>query len=776
MKGFIVYSTYDTIEDSTIVRLFGRLENGQSFVTSSKVSPFMYIKEKDLKGVKKLLGKYKTEETKLTNFQGERVVKIIANTYPAINKLDKAIHKKVDTYEADVKPQQRFLIENNILGTIDIEGEYASSEKIDRIYQEPKIVPITNFKPNLRVASVDIESNKDKGGLYCIGIYSEKEKKVLMVTKQKIKNVIPCKDEEDCLEKFKTEIMKLDPDIITGWNIIDFDLTYLKSLYEKHKIKFDIGRTNDNVRLRIESNFFRSSSADIPGRQVLDGLNLIKDPFIQEAPSIKNADFESYTLEDVSQAILGTGKKIVGKDRHHEIDLLFKTNSEDSHQKLADYNLTDCELVYKLLEKIKILDLALERSQLTGMQIDRLSASIASFDSLYLREALKRGLVSPTTKFGNKEEKIKGGYVQSLKPGIYHNVLVLDFKSLYPSIIRTFNIDPSSYLEKAEKGAIESPNKAHFKNQEGILPSIIETLHKAREKAKQEKRELSNYAIKIIMNSFFGVLASPNCRFFNMQVANAITHFGQFIIKLTAQEIEKSNYKVIYQDTDSVFLETNLDKNKANQLGKEIQNHINNFYKKFVEEKYKRTSFLELEFDKQYLSLMIPKLRTKEGAAKKRYAGLVEENGKEEVEIVGLEAIRGDWTEAAQDFQRELLKRVFKKQPITSFINEYIEKIKTGELDKKLIYRKSIRKSLAEYTKTTPPHVKAARQLDKLESNVIEYYQTIHGPEPIQKLRHKIDYDHYIEKQIKPIANQVLILLDKEFEDVTEKSKQAKLF
>ena len=776
MKGFIVYSTYDTIEDSTIVRLFGRLENGQSFVTSSKVSPFMYIKEKDLKGVKKLLGKYKTEETKLTNFQGERVVKIIANTYPDINKLDKAIHKKVDTYEADVKPQQRFLIRNNILGTIDIEGEYASSEKIDRIYQEPKIVPITNFKPNLRVASVDIESNKDKGGLYCIGIYSEKEKKVLMVTKQKIKNVIPCKDEEDCLEKFKTEIMKLDPDIITGWNIIDFDLTYLKSLYEKHKIKFDIGRTNDNVRLRIESNFFRSSSADIPGRQVLDGLNLIKDPFIQEAPSIKNADFESYTLEDVSQAILGTGKKIVGKDRHHEIDLLFKTNSEDSHQKLADYNLTDCELVYKLLEKIKILDLALERSQLTGMQIDRLSASIASFDSLYLREALKRGLVSPTTKFGNKEEKIKGGYVQSLKPGIYHNVLVLDFKSLYPSIIRTFNIDPSSYLEKAEKGAIESPNKAHFKNQEGILPSIIETLHKAREKAKQEKRELSNYAIKIIMNSFFGVLASPNCRFFNMQVANAITHFGQFIIKLTAQEIEKSNYKVIYQDTDSVFLETNLDKNKANQLGKEIQNHINNFYKKFVEEKYKRTSFLELEFDKQYLSLMIPKLRTKEGAAKKRYAGLVEENGKEEVEIVGLEAIRGDWTEAAQDFQRELLKRVFKKQPITSFINEYIEKIKTGELDKKLIYRKSIRKSLAEYTKTTPPHVKAARQLDKLESNVIEYYQTIHGPEPIQKLRHKIDYDHYIEKQIKPIANQVLILLDKEFESVILKSKQAKLF
>jgi DNA polymerase-2 len=261
-------------------------------------------------------------------------------------------------------------------------------------------------------------------------------------------------------------------------------------------------------------------------------------------------------------------------------------------------------------------------------------------------------------------------------------------------------------------------------------------------------------------------------------MANAITHFGQMIIKLTAEQIEKKSFKVIYMDTDSVFIETNLGKEKANASGIELQSYINKFYQELVKKKYNRLSFLELQFQKQYLSMMIPSVRgaEEETAAKKRYAGLVEKNGKEEVEITGLEAIRGDWTEAAQEFQVQLLDRVFHKEPIEPFIRSYVKKVLKGELDQKLIYRKSIRKSLAEYTKTTPPHVKAARKLDKLESNVIEYYITEDGPEPIQKLKHKIDYQHYIEKQIMPIANQVLALLGKNFEDIVKSSKQKTLF
>ncbi len=774
MKGYITYPTYTTINNETIIQLYGRLENDESFVAQTKIRPYFYVKEEDLKNIDNLLAKYQVEKTDFTNFNKEKVIKISATNQTELNRLYQAIYKKVKTYEADIKPHTRFLIDNYILGTINIEGHYESSEKVNRIYSAPEIKS-AQYKPRLKIASIDTESGKETGKLFCIGIYADDCKKVFMITDKKLNNTISCKNESDCLEKFKLELIKLDPDIITGWNVIDFDLVYLKSLFEKHKIPFDLGRSNESLRLRIESNFFRSSTADAPGRQVLDALNLIKDPFIQEAPTIKHAEFESYTLEDVSQALLNSGKLIKGSSRHEEIESLYSKNTEASHQKLADYNLLDCQLAYNILEKTKIIDLAIERTQLTGLPLDRLLGSIAAFDSLYIREARKRNLVCPTTQFGNKEERITGGYVESLNPGIYNNVLVLDFKSLYPSIIKTFNIDPASYLEEKEKNAIESPNKAYFKNTSGILPEIITKLHEAREKAKREKRELSSYAIKIIQNSFFGVLANPNCRFFNLKMANAITHFGQFIIKLTAKEIEKLGYKVIYSDTDSTFIETNLEKEQANQLGRKIQEHINEFYKNYIKKNYNRISYLELEFEKQYLSLMIPKLRGQETAAKKRYAGLIETSNGEQVEIIGLEAIRGDWTEAAQDFQKELLKKIFKKEEISSFIKDYVKKIKLGELDSKLIYRKSIRKNLEKYTKTTPPHVKAARQLEKIDSNIIEYYQTTNGPEPIQKLKHKIDYEHYIKKQIAPIANQILILFNKGFDEIIQTSKQMKL-
>jgi len=1158
MKGFIVYPDYTTIDEKDYVQLFGRLENNESFVALIPFQPYFFIKEDQEKRAEKILKEnkelnFKSEKTSLTNFQNEKVIKILPSNQEHMNKITKILHEnEIDTYEADIKPQYRFIIDNNILGSINLSGEYETSEKVNRVYKNPEIrsgnfEAIQNIK--LKLASIDIESSSDNS-LYCLSIYSSNFKKVFMITENKLDNVISCKDEEECLEKFKKSLIELDPDIITGWNVIDFDFAYLKNLFEKHKIKFDLGRTNDNCRLRLETNFLKSSKMDIPGRLVLDGLNFIKDPFIQEAPSIKNIKLESYTLEEVSQQIIGKSKLIKGKERHKEIEELYKGNKENQ-QKLADYNLNDSMLVYEILEKSKMIELAIERSELTGMPLDRLGASIASFDSLYIREARKKSLVSPTTKFTEKEQRIKGGFVMTPKPGLYNNVVVLDFKSLYPSIIKTFNIDPASFLEEKEKNTIESPNKAYFKNTDGILPGIIERLHQAREKAKKEKRELSSYAVKIMMNcfspdtevltenglkkieevevgekvysidlngnielkditkkffypyrgkmikiktsvvdylvtpnhrflidygkgyewkeaqellknrkdfwlpkrikisgkkiekinledfcakynityakkgeklqagkkhssintkynieewlefmgwylseghvytskpkhyenkiswrgitkvvminqkikknkdkienllkrmglkyckqfngisvnnhilanilekecglgsnskkipnwiyklepelleklfdsmmlgdgnkngerystnsprlardflrilhhlgfygfvykdnfkykgenytmyrvqinrkrgirpyvspkrnmsyedfdgnvscievpphhtilagrntklnfcgqSFFGVLASPNCRYFNLKMANAITNFGQEIIKLTAKEIEKKGYEVLYSDTDSIFAHTNSSKEKAEKIGEEISNSIDNFYEKYVKENYNRKSYLDLEFDKVYLALLMPQLRKHEKksdknkeveekeeeikGAKKRYAGLIEENGKEILDIVGLEAIRGDWTEVAQDFQKELLLKVFKNENPVNYIKDLIKQLKAGKLDSKLIYRKSIRKELQEYTKTTPPHVKAARKLDNLDSNIIQYYMTLDGPEPIQKLKHKIDYEHYIEKQIEPIARTILETIGLNFQDILQGSKQKTLF
>lgn len=785
IRGFIVDNDYVNLDGKTYVQLFGRLENNQSFAVMNEFAPYFFIEEADRKNIKDLLKNFKVEETKFHNFAGKKVLKISSLSQEELNKLVKELHQEgIKTYESDLRPHNRFMIDNNLKAGIEIEGDYETSDRVDRVYRDAKLSPVT-YTPKLKVLSIDIETSGDKKELFCIGMYSEKYSKSFLVSKKQIEGVISCKDEEDCLVKFKEELKSFDPDIITGWNVIDFDLEFLQSRFKKRKIPFDISRTNDNLKLKIESNFMKSSSATVKGRQVLDGLDFIQDPFIQEAPSIKSAKFESYTLENVSQQLLGKGKTIKGNNRHVEIESWFHSDNVANLKKLTEYNLIDCELVYEILEKTKMIDLAVERSQLTGMTIDRLTASIAAFDSVYIRELRKRGLVSPSVQFGQKEEKLKGGFVGLPNSGIFHNVLILDFKSLYPSIIKTFNIDPSSYLGhnlENEKNVVESPNKVYFRNSEGILPQIITELHSAREKAKKEKRELSSYAIKIIMNSFWGVLASPNCRYFDFNMASAITSFARQLIQLTAKKIEEKGYKVIYSDTDSVFVESSVsDYEKANKLAITLQNYINDFYKDYVKENYKRESYLELEFKKQYISMMFPALRMKnedevQKAAKKRYAGLALENGKEILEITGLEAIRGDWTEAAQEFQKELLMKVFKKKEIDGFIRDYVKDILAGKMDKKLVYRKSIRKNLEEYTKTTPPHVKAARKLDFVESSIIEYFITVDGPEPVQKLKHKLDYEHYIDKQIKPIANQILGLFKKDFDDVLKGTKQKTLF
>ncbi|MEM4181892.1 MAG: DNA polymerase II [Candidatus Pacearchaeota archaeon] len=779
--GFIVYSDYETKEDKTYIYLYGRLTNGHSFVVEKSFFPYFFIKKEDEKKIQGDLKGFdaKIERTSEKTFSGKECLKIVFKNYEKQKEFLKLLNSlKIETFEADLKPNTRFLIDNDIFSRIELYGDYKtdSEQRVDRFYIEPEIKKFSSEeKTKLKVLSLDIETS-ERGELYCVSLYSKNYQKSFIISKEKIKNAQNYEKEEKLLEDLKKEIISFDPDIITGWNLIDFDLFYLKEIFKKNKILFDIGRKEkEEAKIRIEKNFFKNSTAEIPGRIALDGLNLIKDPFIQESPLIKSIKAESYSLEDVSQAILGKGKTIsFKKNKHKEIEELYKKNKE----KLIDYNLNDCVLVYEILEKAKIIDLEIERSELTGLQLNKLTGSIAAFDSLYIREARKRNLVSPTTKYNQKEEKIKGGYVMTPKPGIYENVLTFDFKSLYPSIIKTFNIDPASFIEKPEKNCIVSPNGACFKNQEGILPEILGKLHEAREKAKKEKRELSNYAIKIIMNSFFGVLASPNCRYFDLRMANAITHFGQEIIKMTAKKVEEKGFEVLYGDTDSIFVHTKLNKEEAIKLAEKLPKEINSFYEKYVKEKFNRKSFLELEFDSFYLSLIIPQMRAQEETrgAKKRYAGLIEKNGKEELEIVGLEAIRGDWTEAAKNFQKELLIKIFKKENPIPFIKEHIKKLKEGKLDKELVYRKSIRKELEEYTKTTPPHVKAARQLDSLESNLIEYYITTNGPEPIQKLKHKIDYEHYVEKQIKPIAKTILETSGINFEKAFNEEKQEKLF
>tara|TARA_Y100000310_G_C20687729_1_gene820198 strand:+ start:1486 stop:3783 length:2298 start_codon:yes stop_codon:yes gene_type:complete len=763
MKGFIIYPSYKNIQGKSHIILYGRLENGESFVAIKKYSPYFFIKEKD---AKKLKDK-DYEKTNLSTFNGKKVSKLSFSTPAELKEFRDSMGEGIDTYEAEVRYPYRYLMDKNIHMAIDIDGEYdVSHENVDRVYLEPEIKS-TNYVPNnLKVLSIDIETSSDGKDLYCIGLYSKDYKKVFLKSNKKIKEAISFKTEEEVLNAFREEILSFDPDIITGWNLIDFDFKYLRDKFKKYEIPFNLNRDNSVSKLRIEKDFFRASKADFEGRVVLDGIELMKTSFIK---------LENYKLNTAAKKVLGKSKLIedVGKEKYDQIDKLYKKNLK----KLVDYNMMDCILVYDILYKGTLLDLTIQRSLITGMPLDRVSASIASLDMLYLPEARKKKLVCPTSVFKIKEKPITGGYVMESKPGIYDNTLILDFKSLYPSIIRTFNIDPSSYSSKIRRNSIKTPANVYFKKEIGVLPSIIQTLWEHREKARKDKNELARWAIKILMNSFFGVLANQNCRFFNPKIANSITLFGQDILKRTKNFLEKEGCEVIYQDTDSSFINSNIENyNQASELGEELEKKINLEFDKFVNKKYGLKSFLEMEFEKCYIRFLMPRVRSGTAGAKKRYAGLMKKDGKEEIQFVGLEVMRSDWTEAAKEFQQKLFDKIFHKEDPTKFIKEYVKDIQNGKIDTKLVYTKSLRKRPEEYTKTTPPHVKAARKLKEIKSSKIEYLITMEGPEPKENLVHRIDYKHYIDKQIKPIANAILEFYGISFEEVIEGKKQKSLF
>lgn len=763
MKGFITYLTYRIINDGACVCLFGRLENGESFLTINKFRPYFYIKEKDLKKALKIEN-FEFKKGNFKNFNEEKVVKVILDVPSEVPKLRKSFEEEnIDHYEADIKFPYRFLMDKGIKGSLDIDGHYEAGQNVDRVYKDPDLEPI-NFIPKLKVASVDIETNSENGDLYCISIYSDDFNKVFIISDKKLKNAINCEDEEDLLEKFKENILELDPDIITGWNFIDFDLAVLENKFKKNGVEFKLGRDNTKCKLKIESNFIMNSKADFPGRMVLDGISLLRNSFIK---------LDDYKLDTAARVFLKDKKLINSRNRHTEIDRCYK----EDQQKLVDYNLKDAELAYKIIHKSDSLNLTIQRSLITGMPLDRVSASIASLDSLYIREAKKRKIVVPSGKYSVKEKPITGGYVKESEPGIYDYLLVLDFKSLYPSVIRTFNIDPYSFVKNCKgKNLVKAPNNVCFRNEEGILSSVIQELWEEREKTRKSKNELARYAIKIHMNSIFGSMANPSCRFFNLDIANAITHFSQFIIKLTSKKIEKSGYKVIYNDTDSNFVISKAkDIKEANKIGKKLQDNINKFYKGYIKKNYNRESFLELSYDKCFIKFLMPKIRGSEKGAKKRYAGLIIKDGKERIEFTGMEFIRTDWTDLAKKFQYDLLDRVFHDKEVSKYIKKFVKDIKDGEYDDLLVYRKSISKGLDEYTTITPQHVKAARKLENLDGNLIEYIITEDGPEPIQNIRHRIDYEHYIKRQVKPIADSILLFFNTSFDDLM-KGKQTTLF
>ena len=664
--------------------------------------------------------------------------------------------------ESDLKPTDRYLMERFVTAGFAAHGEV--TRRPGYLEMRNPAIRRDDYRRTLRWVSLDIETAGLDGALYSIALHSVDDERVLMVSEEPVRcDDVPVEsfpNESILLSRLFAWFAEHDPDLVLGWNVVGFDLDFIAQRCRRLGVGFDIARGGERSAILQPGSASGTYVARIPGRVVLDGIDTLRTAFWS---------FESYELEHVAREMLGRGKRIEHTgDRVGEIIRLH----EQDRARLAAYNIEDCRLVAAIVEKAGLIEFSMRRAELTGLGMDRQGGSVAAFDNLYLPRLHRAGRVAPDVVDARSGEGSPGGYILDSKPGLYDNVLVLDFKSLYPSIIRTFGIDPCA-LHAPGEDRIEGFQGGTFAREGAILPGLVRSIWEERDRAKRRGDAAMSQATKILMNSFYGILGATGCRFHDSRLASSITRRGHEIIRRTRDVIEQGGETVIYGDTDSLFvlLDTGVDEAEARERGSAIAAHLNGWWRRTVEREHRLESFLEIEFETHFLKFLMPTVRGEATGSKKRYAGMVRStDGGHDLVFKGLESVRTDWTPLARSFQRELYRRVFLGEPFEAYVRDTLEAMLAGEHDEALVYRKRLRQSVEKYTRNVPPHVQAARKLGR-RVRWVRYVITTTGPEPVEEggSPPRPDYDHYRDRQLAPAADGLLHFLDTSFDALTNR-------
>jgi DNA polymerase-2 len=765
--GLILQPTYQIRDQRPVVQLFGRLEDGPPFlVEDDRFRPYLFVRTRDVAALGATPGM--TVEVKdLRALDGLPVAKVVLPLPSAVPVLrDRLRRAGLPSFEADVRFAYRYLIDHGIRATAAIEGPAEEREGGLLVFRNPTLRPAA-ARPVLRVLSLDIETTPDASRLLSVALAGCGSEEVHLIHDAPVRGGVTHPDERRLLSAVLARVRALDPDVLLGWNVVDFDLRVLARRCAALRVADGLGRVPGRIGFEQDSSFTRQGRAEVAGRMVLDGIGLVRDAM----------RLEDYRLETVARAVLGRGKRIDADapDAAAEILRMFEHDPEA----LVAYNLEDARLALEIVLQEGLLDLTLERSLLSGMQLDRVGASIASFDQIYLPELRRRGIVAPNVVADRPGVVVQGGAVLDSVPGLFRNVAVFDFKSLYPSLIRTFNLDPLAHARalRGDGDAIEAPNGARFARDDAILPALLDGFMARREVAKQRGDRHADQAIKIMMNALFGVLGATSCRFFDGAIANAITTFGQQTLHWTRAAFEDAGFPVLYGDTDSVFVKLSGDESgaRAQDEARALRAHVEQQIVTRVRDEYRVEPRLTLELEHVLERFFMPRVRSGAGGSKKRYAGWVD--GK--LLVVGLESVRRDWPAIARRLQEGMLTRVFHDEDAMSFVTELVARVRAGELDRELVYAKRVRKgALDRYTGATPPHVQAARKAGPLAGPVIRYVITRDGPEPVlpgRALPDAIDRSHYVERVLRPIADAILPELGQSFDEAIGKPRQLQL-
>ncbi len=702
-------------DEYPVIHIFGRTpEESLVHVQVYEFQPYFYAPTENLTDGRlaeysRITGYDETDENgePFESIRGERLTKIYGQTPRDVGQ----IRDEFDHYEADILFPNRFLIDKDITSgvRVPLREEETDSDRLTLRVHHDEVTP-TNVDSRPRVNTFDIEVD-DRSGfpedgeepIICIASHDSYDDEYILwlyeapggePTPDRLDGYEPIdagdgdlnyeirafEEEEAMLDSFLSYIQATDVDLLTGWNFDDFDAPYL--LDRLDVLDTGTGHDLDIDRLSRVDEVWRSDwrGPDIKGRIVFDLLYAYQRTQFTE--------LESYKLEDVGKRELG-----VGKERYPgDIGDLWEENPE----RLLEYNLRDVELCVELDRDQSIIAFWNEVRQFVGCKIEDATTPGDAVD-MYVLHKLHDKFALPS-KGQQESEDYEGGAVFDPITGVRENVSVLDLKSLYPMCMVTINASPETKVDpdKYDGETYRAPNGTRFRKEpDGAIRGMVDELLTEREEKKSLRNEhepnepeyqqydRQQAAVKVIMNSLYGVLGWDRFRLYDREMGAAVTATGRDVIEFTEEVTTELDKEVVYGDTDSVMIElgSDISKDQAIEESFELEETINDSYDEFaVEELNAAEHRFQIEFEKLYKRFF-------QAGKKKRYAGhIVWKEGKEvdDIDITGFEYQRSDIAPITKEVQKEVIDKIVtgeSAESIKEYVNEVITDFQEGRVD-----------------------------------------------------------------------------------------------
>lgn len=801
---------YKIIDGKPVIHLFGKtIDNKQVCVLYDKFEPYFYVIPNKGADITRQLKDLKIERNNQTypiirveavkkKYLGKDVdaIKVFTNlpgNIPVIREELKNWNSIESINENDILFTRRFLIDNNIvpLTLYEAEGSFGAQNLKVPAFKASKITPFgteTFLRP--RTLSVDIETYTpqykeiapEKNPIIMLSFYAKDFEKVFVWKRFKtdLDYVEFVDNEAQLLEKFKEVIETYRPDILTGYFSDGFDLPYIKTRADKYKIRLDLGLDFSTLKVKRGA----TTSVQIAGITHLDIFKFIRKII---SGTLKT---ETYNLNAVASELLD--------EKKHDVDLNELSKAWDNGTGLnqfCEYNLNDAKLSYKLAEKL--MPTISEMVKITGLTIydvNRMGFS-QLIEWYLLRQAPNFNEIAPNKPTNDEVLKrrlqtYKGAFVFKPKQGLYNNIVVFDYRSLYPTIIGSHNISPGTIncyccQEDATPVPTEDNKKIWFCNKrEGFIPTLIEDLINRRTRIKEiiknqmdEKfviLDARQNSLKLLANSFYGYLGFFMARWYSIECAQATTAFGRHYVNQVIEKAEKSGFKVIYGDTDSTFQTLNgKTKEDAMKFSEKINEDL--------------PGLMELEFEGFYPSGIFVSAKVGAFGAKKKYA-LVDENNI--LKIKGFESVRRNWSSIAKETQEKVLEIILKEhdnEKALEYVKKVIDDLRNKKIPlEKVIIHTQLQKEISEYN-ARGPHVAVAQRLKNKgiaigPGSMIKFIVT-QGSDIIRnrsKLPEEIkegdyDSDYYLHHQVIPAVERIFDVLGYRKENLLEMKDQTKL-